>query len=155
MRAERGLKRRTLLAATAGLAAPSLVRAADPVALNIAGYGGVLNEYLTKTFGQPFEQQTGIKVNFGANASLALAKLQVASGSPAQWDLIVLTGAEYIAAIEQKLIEPYDYSIIDSSHIPPEYKGSHGVKLSLYLFSMMWDRRQIPDDKARLFNAMR
>ena len=143
-----GLKRRTVLGAAAGLVTPFLARAADPVTLNISGYGGVLNEYLTKTFGQPFEQQTGIKVNFGANASLALAKLQVASGSPAQWDIIVLTGAEYIAAIEQNLIEPYDYSIIDSSHIPPEYKGTHGVKLSLYLFSMMWDRRQIPDDKA-------
>ena len=124
------------------------MRAAEPVTLNVSGYGGVLNEYLTRVFGQPFEQKTGIKVNFGANASLALAKLQVASGSPAQWDIIVLTGAEYVPAIQQSLIEPYDYGIIDASHIPPEYKQEYGVKLSLYLFSMCWDKRQIPDDKA-------
>ncbi len=121
---------------------------AEPVTVNVAGYGGVLNEYLAKLFGQPFEAQTGIKVNFGSNASLALAKLQAASGSAAQWDIVVLTGAEYVSAVEQGLVEPYDYSIIDASHIPPAYKATYGVKLSLYLFSMCWDKRQIPDDRA-------
>ena len=149
---KRGIGRRTWLHAAAGtlLAAPALrrARAADPVTINVSGYGGVLNEYLTKVFGQPFEQKTGIRVNFGANASLALAKLQVAAGTPAQWDVIVLTGAEYVAAVEQSLIVPYDYGIIDASQIPPEYKQSHGVKLSLFLFSMCWDKRQVPDDQA-------
>jgi len=133
------------LALSAGVTTRAL---ADQVSVNIAAYGGVLNEYLTKVFAQPFTEKTGIAVNFGANASLALAKLQVASGSPAQWDMISLTGAEYLAAIQQDLILPYDYSIIDTSHVPPEYKGTHGIKLSLYLFAMSWDRRQIPDDKA-------
>ena len=150
MLARKHLGRRALLgtALAGGLAASGRSRAADPVTLNVSGYGGVLNDYLMKTFGVPFEQQTGIKVNWGANASLALAKLQTATGGPAQWDIIVLTGAEYVAAIEQNLIAPYDYSIIESDHIPPEYKGSHGVKLSLYLFSMCWDTKQIPDDQA-------
>ena len=144
--------RRSVLA-TAGLGAltllvrPPTAQAEQPT-INIAGYGGVLNEYLSRTFGQPFTAKTGIGVNFGANASLALAKLQVASGSPAQWDIVVLTGAEYLTAIEQNLILPYDYSIIDATHVPPEYKQSHGIKLSLYLFAMSWDRRQIPDDRA-------
>ena len=132
-----GTGRRTFLAGTASLAALASARrarAAEPVTINVSGYGGVLNEYLTRIFGQPFEQKTGIKVNFGANASLALAKLQVAAGPPAQWDIIVLTGAEYVTAVETSLIAPYDYGIIGSSHIPPEYKQSHGVKLSLYLF---------------------
>ena len=147
--------RRTFLRRS-GLGTLSLVAASLPggraraqqVTINIAGYGGVLNDYLTNVFGKPFAEKTGIGVNFGANASLALAKLQVASGSPAQWDIVVLTGAEYLAAIEQNLIVPYDYNIIDASHVPPQYKQSHGIKLSLYLFAMSWDRRQIPDDKA-------
>ncbi len=143
--------RRTLLGAAAGaLSAPALLgRArAEPVTLNVAGYGGVLNDYLTRLFGEPFERQTGIKVNFGSNASLALAKLQAASGGPAQWDIVVLTGAELLTASEQGLIEPYDYSIIDASNVPPVYKQPYGIKLSLYLFSMCWDKRQIADDHA-------
>ena len=142
-------RRRLITGATAlAAAAAGRARAADPVTVNVAALGGVINEYLMKTFGVPFEQQTGIKVNFGSNAGLALARLQTASGGPAQWDIIVLSGAEYRAAIEQNLLEPYDYSIINPATIPPAYRGTHGVKLSLYLFSMCWDRRQIADDQA-------
>lgn len=116
--------------------------------LNVAGYGGALNDYLTKDFAVPFEQKTSIKVNFGSGASLALAKLQTTSGGAAQWDMINLTGGEYVSAVKDKLIVPYDYSIINASHVPPQYKESHGIKFSLYLFVMCWDRKKIADDKA-------
>src|SRR5580698_541387 len=80
-----GLRRRGLLTGAAvgalGLALPA--RAAGQ--LNVAAYGGVINDFLTTEFGAPFEQKTGIKVNFGTGSALALAKLQVAAGSPSQW----------------------------------------------------------------------
>lgn len=144
-------RRRILLggAATGSLAAIGRGRAADPVTVNVAAYGGVINDYLSRTFGVPFERQTGIKVNFGTGASLALARLQVSSGAAAQWDIIVLSGSEYSAAVQQNLIEPYDFAILDPhGRIPAAYRQSHGVKLSLYLFSMCWDKRQIPDASA-------
>jgi putative spermidine/putrescine transport system substrate-binding protein len=136
--------------ALAGVATPALIgRArADGVVLNFASYGGVLNDYLTKLFAVPFEKETGIKVNFGGNASLALAKLQTTSGAAAQWDLINLTGAEYLTAIDENIIVPLDYSIIDASQIQPEFKGTHGIKFSLYLFGMGYDKRKLPEDKA-------
>ena len=121
---------------------------AEGKTLNVAGYGGALNDALTKDFATPYEQQTGTKVNFGSGASLALAKLQAASGGAAQWDIINLTGAEFVAAIGGKLIVPYDYSIIDASHVPPEYKEEYGIKFALFLFVMCWDRKKIPDDMA-------
>lgn len=141
------LRRRTLLtgALTAAVATGA---AAQGKTLNVAGYGGALNEYLTKDFAVPFEQKTGTKVNFGSGASLALAKLQTTSGGAAQWDLINLTGGEYVEAVKQKLIVPYDYTVINASHVPPQYKEEYGIKFSLYLFVMCWDRKKIPDDKA-------
>ena len=148
-----GIDRRRFLARTAAGAAVSTgiagrVVRAQSTTVNMAGYGGVLQEYQTRLFAQPFEAKTGIKVNIGSNASLALAKLQNASGAPAQWDIVGLTGAEYHEAIAEKLIVPYDYSIIDTSNIPRQYVASHGIKFSLFLFVMAWDKRQIPDDKA-------
>jgi len=62
--------------------------------------------------------------------------------------MINLTGGEYVEAVKQKLIVPYDYSVIDASHVPPEYKEEYGIKFSLYLFVMCWDRKKTPDDKA-------
>lgn len=150
----RGIGRRALLRGAASgalgaaaLSLPTPTRAAD-TQLNVAAYGGVINDYLTKDFGEPFAARTGIKVNFGSNASLALAKLQVAAGSPSQWDITELTGSEYVEAIKQNLILPFDYSIVNASNLVPGYKESHGVKFSSYMFAMAWDQRKIPDDKA-------
>ncbi len=146
--------RRALLrgAASGALGAAALgpirpAKAADKQ-LNVAAYGGVINDYLTQDFGIPFTARTGIKVNFGSNASMALAKLQVAAGAPSQWDITELTGSEYVEAINQNLILPFDYSIIDASKLVPGYKESHGVKFSSYMFVMAWDRKKIPDEQA-------
>ena len=146
----RGFLRSTAAAALAGLATPALIgRArADGVVLNFATYGGVIADYLTRLFAVPFEKETGIKVNFGGSASLALAKLQTTSGTAAQWDLINLTGAEYLAAVEENIIAPYDYSIVDATYIEPEFKGTHGIKFTLFLFGMGYDKRKLPEDKA-------
>jgi putative spermidine/putrescine transport system substrate-binding protein len=151
----RGVSRRQFLARSAASAVfPTSVGVAGRPAgaqtktVNVSSFGGVVQEYQTRLFAQPFEAKTGIKVNIGPNASLALAKLQNASGAPAQWDIISLSGAEYIESIAQKLIVPYDYSIIDPTNIVPEYKESHAVKFALFLFVMAWDKRQIPDDRA-------
>ncbi|HLI10794.1 MAG TPA: extracellular solute-binding protein [Alphaproteobacteria bacterium] len=116
--------------------------------VNFATYGGMINENTRKVFAEPFEKETGIKVNLGVNSSLALAKLQVASGGSAQWDIVNLTGAEYEVAVKENLLAPYDYKIVDPTHIAPEYRKPYGVKYSLFLFVMAWDRRKIPDDKA-------
>ena len=149
-----GMTRRQFLQRGAALAAVSGATAAGArgaeaatKTVNVAGYGGVLQEYQTRLFAQPFEAKTGIKVNIGPNASLALAKLQNASAAPAQWDIVGLTGAEYFEAVAQNLIVPYDYTIVDTANIPPEYRKSHGVKFSLFLFVMAWDKRQVADDK--------
>jgi len=147
-------RRQFLRRTAAGAAFPATMGIVDRSAraqarsVNIATYGGVIQEYQTRLFAQPFEAKTGIKVNMGSNASLALVKLQNAAGTAAQWDICSLSGAEYHEAIAQKLIVPYDYSIIDTTNIVPEYKHSHGIKFSLFLFVMAWDKRQIPDDKA-------
>ena len=117
----RRFMRRTAEAALIGVAAPALTAGsaqAEDITINMSTYGGVLNDYLSKLFVQPFEKETGIRVNLGGNASLTLAKLQVASNSPAQWDIMSLTGAEYLAAIEQNLILPYDYEIIGTKTVP-------------------------------------
>jgi putative spermidine/putrescine transport system substrate-binding protein len=147
----RGIGRRTLLAGAAtGTAAFGAAKSgrAEGKQLNVAAYGGVINDYLTKDFAEPFAARTGIKVNFGSNASLALAKLQVAAGAPSQWDITELTGSEYVEGIKQNLILPFDYSIVDAKNFVPGYKESHGVKFASYMFAMAWDQRKIPDDKA-------
>jgi len=147
----RRLLRRAGLGALTMATLPSIAgrtTQAQEKVVNVASYGGALNNYLKNDFAVPFEKKTGIRVNFGSGASLALAKLQTASGSAAQWDMINLTGGEYVAAVKDKLVVPYDYKIIDTTQVPTQYKEEYGIKYSLYLFVMSWDRKKIADDKA-------
>jgi putative spermidine/putrescine transport system substrate-binding protein len=116
-------------------------------AVNFACYGGSYNDNITKAFLEGFEKKSGIKVSLGADASLALAKLQ-ASVDPAQWDIVELTGPEYEVAVKQDLLLPLDPGLVPASKVPVEYKGTHGIKYALFLFVMAWDQRAIPDDKA-------
>ncbi|MCS3765922.1 MULTISPECIES: extracellular solute-binding protein [Bradyrhizobium] len=116
-------------------------------AVNFACYGGPYNDNITKAFLQDFEQKTGVKVSLGADASLALAKLQ-ASIDPAQWDIVELTGPEYEVAVKQDLLLPLDTGVVNTAKIPADCKSTHGIKYALFLFVMAWDQRRIPDDKA-------
>lgn len=147
---EAGLGRRELLAAgSTTLLWPALVRPAlaQSEAVTFASYGGSYNDNITKAYLTGFEQRTGIKVNLGANASLALAKLQ-ATTNPAQWDIVELDGPEYEVAVKENLLLPYDYKNVDESKIPADYRKPFGVKYALFLFVMSWDRRKIPDAQA-------
>ncbi|MFZ0694857.1 MAG: spermidine/putrescine ABC transporter substrate-binding protein, partial [Alphaproteobacteria bacterium] len=143
------IRRSSIAVATLPLLSQGLVRDAfaEAKTLTFACYGGSYNDNITKAFITGFEKKTGIHVNLGDNASLALAKLQAAS-HPAQWDIVELTGPEYEVAVKQNLLVPYDYTKIDASHIPAEYKRPAGIKYALFLFVMAWDQRKIPDAQA-------
>ncbi|MFZ0694140.1 MAG: extracellular solute-binding protein, partial [Alphaproteobacteria bacterium] len=143
------IRQSSIAAATFPLLSRGLVRDAfaQTETLTFASYGGSYNDNLTKAFITGFEKKTGIHVNLGANASLALAKLQAAS-HPTQWDIVELTGPEYEVAVKQNLLVPYDYTKIDASRIPGEYKRPAGIKYALFLFIMAWDQRKISDAQA-------
>ena len=134
-----------LPALAGGLAGPAF--ADDGKTITFACYGGSYNDNITKAFLTGFTAKTGIMVDLGANASLALAKLQ-ASAEPAQWDIVELTGPEYEVAVRQNLLLPYDYKVISAGNIPAEYKKPYGIKYALFLFVMAWDQRKIADADA-------
>ncbi|HYM92494.1 MAG TPA: extracellular solute-binding protein [bacterium] len=125
---------------------PPAAEAATKV-VNLAGYGGVSNDVIRKAWAEPFEKETGIKVNMGANASLALAKLQVQSGNP-QWDIVGLDGSELPTAVKQNLLERIDPQKVDMSKVPPYLKTPYGYKYAVYFFTKVYDQRKIPDDNA-------
>jgi putative spermidine/putrescine transport system substrate-binding protein len=143
--------RRSTLTALTLSAVPSLAMKEGIAAskeVSAASYGGSYNDSIQKAFMDSFEKETGIKVNLGANASLALAKLQNASGGAAQWDIVELNGSEYELAVRDNLLLPYDYGVVDPTNIAPEYKRPYGVKVALFLWVMAWDRRKIADKDA-------
>lgn len=140
--------------ALAGMSVPVMLAMLDrPAAgasnkvVNLAAYGGVSNDAIRQAWADPFEQETGIHVNLGSSASIALAKLQAQSGNP-QWDMVGLDGSELPLAVKQGLVERLDPKAVDLSKVPPNLKTPYGFKYAIYLFAMVYDQRKIPDARA-------
>lgn len=146
-------RRKILKAASAGALLSGLSglaprASAQQKTLNIASYGGSYNDALRKAWLDPFERETGIKVNLGVNASLSLAKLQTMNPNGAEWDIVDLTATEYNIALTQNILAPLDPKLVDTSRVEPEYVASHGFCYAIYIWGMAWDRRKIPDANA-------
>lgn len=141
-------RRRIVTTAVASLAFPYVNFAnAQSRTLNIASYGGTYGDAVKKAWLDPFEKETGIKVNLGVNASLSMAKLQAMNPSGAEWDIVDLTFAEYEIAMRENLLQPLG-NRVDTRKIFPEFVKSHGFGYALFVWVMGWDRRKIPDADA-------
>jgi putative spermidine/putrescine transport system substrate-binding protein len=146
-----GLRRRSVLKAgvLAGLGAPFInrlvpsARAQGAGVVNYAGYGGSYGDALREVWFEPFEKETGIKVNLGSGASLALAKLQVLNPAGAEWDIIDLTNAEYITAVKNDMLLPLDRNLVDTSELLPSYVGTHGFCYVTFVWVMAWNSKLV------------
>jgi putative spermidine/putrescine transport system substrate-binding protein len=146
-----GISRRSLLkgVAVTGLAAPFVNRLVTPARaagngeVNIALYGGAFSEAFKEVWADPFEKETGIKVNMGTGASLALAKLQTLNPAGAEWDIVDLTNSGYITAVREDLLEPLDPNQVDTSKLVPDYVKSHGYCYAVYVWVIGWNKKLI------------
>ncbi|MET8680211.1 extracellular solute-binding protein [Streptomyces sp. NPDC004647] len=102
---------------------------------------------MTKTILTPFQKKTGIRPKLLANTSLAALKLQVRSGD-VRWDLVELTAPEYVQAVNEGLLEKFDYGIINDKGLPAYAKADYGIKYLSFLFVMAWDQAHISDARA-------
>lgn len=155
-RPEHGVSRRSILKgmAVTGLAAPFVNRLVTPAraqgsgVLNIALYGGAFNDAFKEVWADPFEKETGIKVNLGSGASLSLAKLQTLSPGGAEWDIVDLTNSGYITALREDLLEPMDPNQVDTSKLLPAYVKSHGYCYATYVWVIGWNKKLVKDADA-------
>lgn len=108
-------------------------RAAGTGVVNFAGFGGSYGDALREVWFEPFEKETGIKVNMGVGASLALAKLQTVNPNGAEWDIIDLPNPAFITAAKENMLLPVDGKI-DFSKILPKYVGPYGWSYTTFVY---------------------
>lgn len=150
------ISRRLLLqgAGASALAAPFInllvtpARAQGSGVLNIASYGGSYGDSLKAAWLDPFEKETGIKVNLGVNASLAMAKLQTMNPAGAEWDIVDLTTAEYNIAVRENMLSPLEGNNVDTTQLLPEYVQSHGFGYATFVWVLGWNNKLIPASDA-------
>lgn len=114
------ISRRQLLRTAAGsvaLAAPALIfpnraRAAD--SLVFVGYGGTTQQLQEQVYVKPFMKETGIQVVSATGVDLARLRAMVTTGN-LEWDVVNFAGVAGYSAGNAGLLEPLDYSVIDTS----------------------------------------
>lgn len=143
-------RRAFLSTSGAALAMPfvSRIGSAKTGVVNIASYGGAINDGFRKAWFDDFEKETGIKVNLGSNAGLALAKLQAMNPNGAEWDIVDLTASEFAIALREDMILPLDTGIVDTSKVVPGYFNDYGVSYGVFLTCTAWDERVVSEAQA-------
>ncbi|EJJ26691.1 extracellular solute-binding protein [Rhizobium sp. CF142] len=150
-----GLTRRSFVGATATalISAPFVnqlvrpARAAGSGVVNFAGFGGSYGDALREVWFEPFEKETGIKVNIGVGASLALAKLQTVNPNGAEWDIVDLPNPAFITAVNENILLPVE-GRIDFSKILPKYVTPYGWSYTAFVYVVGRNSKLIPNAAA-------
>jgi putative spermidine/putrescine transport system substrate-binding protein len=144
-----GLTRRRFVGgiAAAGMLAraPGVPAQADP--LNFVTYGGSYGDAVKKFLVAPFEKESGLTVQVGANSALAPVKIQVQSKN-VQWDLVELAGGDFMTGLREDLFEPIDTSIVKLDKCPAYAQNKYGILYALFLSGIGYDKRKIAEADA-------
>lgn len=146
------LRRRTLLAAgtTLGLASPFLhVRPAraDKGEIVISSWGGSRTTAMREVMWTPFEKATGIRVRDDGPPEAAKVKAMVDSGS-VTWDILDTDIPAILAMVNNKLLEPIDYSKLDKDKlgkIPSVLHHAYGLGHLIYSFNIVYNTKSFPN----------
>ena len=146
--ASRGLLFITAVVVTVGMLAmhPPLAGAADNKTLVYNSSGGIVEKVLKQVFGQPFEQQTGIKITYTAPVNFAKLKAMCESGN-IEWDLTEIGPEDMIRGKERGYLEPIDYNVINKSDFLPGLAYSHAVPAAFYSTVIAYNTKKFPAGK--------
>jgi putative spermidine/putrescine transport system substrate-binding protein len=131
---------RTSAAAGIAIGAPHVISASRAAGkeLVFVGFGGTYQEAQTKAYFEPFERDTGVKIIQTSGVELAKLRAQVQSNN-VEWDLVTLPDRQRYTAVQDGLLTPLNYRIIDKSDILPdvvtEYSIGHVIVIMQLVYS--------------------
>ena len=123
---------------------------AQSAELTVLVGGGLQGESATKVFAEPFEKETGIKVNVVRDqVTSALVRLKAQSGNM-DFDLAGFSPASGTMLSRNSLLEPVNYASISKvilDKLGPEAKKPWGVQYIYYSWVLGLDAAKYPEGK--------
>ncbi|MEQ8651338.1 MAG: ABC transporter substrate-binding protein [Kiloniellales bacterium] len=99
--------------------------------ITVASWGGSFQEAERKAFFEPAAKTLGITIKEDTTNGLQDVRAQVQSGSPT-WDVTELGSNSCVQLKEEGMLEPLDYSVIDTDGIPANLVNSHWIGIIFY-----------------------
>lgn len=120
---------------------PSAASAAEVV---ISSYGGSFQEAQKVAFFDPYAEAAGVTVIDTTGTGYPKVKAMVESGN-VTWDVISADGAAYENEVQDGLLEPIDYAIVDATGIPENLRREYGVGYIKFSENLAWSKDAFPD----------
>ena len=111
--------------------------------LVVTSWGGALQDALRKAIYEPFARLTGCRI-IEDTTDEAKLRTMVESGR-VEWDVVDVGTESVIPMGRLKLLEPLDYSKIDTKDIFPELILEHGIGYYYYSTCLAYRKDKFPD----------
>ncbi len=108
------------------LAAGVAYGAAAASSLTFVGWGGEGQDAMQKAWTDPFQAASGTTVLQDGPTDYGKFKAMVESGN-VSWDVVDVEGSFAYKAAGEGLLEPLDFSVIDTKDVDPRFVFDHGI----------------------------
>ncbi|HVA37446.1 MAG TPA: ABC transporter substrate-binding protein [Candidatus Dormibacteraeota bacterium] len=149
MKVHQSTRREFIRGAAAAGAGAVLIAGVRPGAADAAGQlvvtdpGGEWEAAASKAYYLPFQQASGTHVTFGARASLAIGQLKaMVESHNVQWDVTDLSDYLISRAGKAGLLEPIDYSSMDTAGMLKDAMMKYGVGNDAYATIMAYSTKK-------------
>jgi putative spermidine/putrescine transport system substrate-binding protein len=115
----------------AGFAVCAFAQDQKPDRLMINDDGGAYDDVLRAAVWDPFEKQTGIKIQSTSPADYGKLKAMVESGNPT-WDIAEIDGEDALRAVQAGLAEPIDDKVVDRSKFVSAARDPYVFSTTVY-----------------------
>lgn len=114
--------------------------------LIVASYGGYWQEVLQQAMFVPFADESGMEVIDEIYDGQYQPMLDQAAMGITRWDLVNVEGNMVILGEDDGILEPVDYSVVDSLDLIPEARHSHGIGVMTWSWILAYNKRTFPQN---------
>jgi putative spermidine/putrescine transport system substrate-binding protein len=145
---KRGFSSLIILVVTCLLSLPLTNLAAEEKVLVVQTWGGAFKDAMKAAWLDPFSRQTGVKI-ITADETMNIAgkiKAQVMSNN-LEWDIACgINLASVVSLANDNLIEPLDYSVIDTKDLFPEVVDKYGLGHHVLSDALVVNTKKFPGE---------
>jgi len=110
-----------------------------------SGWGGAAEKAQIERMAKPFEQATGIRAIFTSYPDFAKVKAMVETKN-VEWDVVDFEEKMMYRAVKEGLLEPMDYSLVDTKNIVTEAMNPFGMANSFWAGVLAYSKTKFPGD---------
>lgn len=110
--------------------------------VTVAAFGGEYQKQTGDAWFRPAAEKLGLRLAMDIVGTAADVRAHV-QGGKTNWDLVLLAGSSCATVAAEKLVQPLDYGVIDTTGIPRDMVGERTVGVLQYSTVLAWNKERV------------